>query len=247
MLQNTTKLMSLAQMKKMELIQAYGSEKVDIKMIGRSLFIFSKDNCLRSICYKIVKHPFYDSAVLILIAVSTILLTIDNPNMDGQGDLAEVLKVFDYTLTTLFTIECLINVILFGFLCNGKSSYARDPWNIMDLVIVLFSLLTIILQGSVQDLSILKVFRMLRVLRPLRFLKRNLGLKIQVVSLMNAIPGIANLLLISLLILMIFGIQAVSLLKGTLFYCETDNVPDYAVSRIVTKWDCFDYGGDWVN
>ena len=88
---------------------------------------------------------------------------------------------------------------------------------------------------------------MLRVLRPLRFLKRNLGLKIQVVSLMNAIPSIGNLLLISLLFLLIFGIQAVGLLKGKMHYCAMDNVPDYVADQIMTKWDCMDYGGEWVN
>ena len=88
---------------------------------------------------------------------------------------------------------------------------------------------------------------MLRVLRPLRVLKRNLGLKIQVVSLLKSIPSIANLLIISSLILMIFGIQAVAMLKGTFYYCSVDNVPEYAVAGIKTKWDCFDYGGDWIN
>ena len=61
---------------------------------------------------------------------------------------------------------------------------------------------------------------MLRVLRPLRFLKRNLGLKIQVISLINAIPGITNLLLIMSMVLGIFGIQAVGMLKGNYRYCE---------------------------
>ena len=78
-------------------------------------------------------------------------------------------------------------------------------------------------------------------------MKRNLGLKIQVISLMNAIPGIANLLLISFLIIMIFGIQAVGFLKGKFFYCDYTNVPDYAVDKILTKWDCMDYGGEWRN
>ena len=114
-------------------------------MIGKSLFIFSKENCLRKVCYRIVKHPLYEKAVLVMIAISTILLAIDNPNMDGNGQLAQTLNVFDYILTSLFTFECSINIVLFGFLCNGKSSYARDPWNIMDLVIVLFSLITILL------------------------------------------------------------------------------------------------------
>ena len=64
---------------------------------------------------------------------------------------------------------------------------------------------------------------------------------------MKAIPGIANLLLISLLILMIFGIQAVGLLKGKFYYCDFTNIPEYAHEEIGTKWDCIDYGGEWLN
>ena len=133
---------------------------------------------------------------------------MDNPNINPNGDMAVFLTYCDYVLTTLFTLECTINIILLGFYCNGKTSYARDPWNIMDLIIVFFSIFTLVLAntGGGGDLSILKIFRMLRVLRPLRFLKRNIGLKIQVISLMNSIPGVANLLIISVLILMIFGI-----------------------------------------
>ena len=174
---------------------------------------------------------------------------MDNPNMDLNGDIAVFLTYCDYVLTTLFTLECTINIILLGFYCNGKTSYARDPWNIMDLIIVFFSLFTLVLAstGGSADLSILKVFRMLRVLRPLRFLKRNLGLKIQVISLMNSIPGVMNLLIISLLILLIFGIQCVGLLKGKFYYCEMENIPDYVHDNIMTKWDCLDYGGEWLN
>ena len=66
---------------------------------------------------------------------------------------------------------------------------------------------------------------MLRVLRPLRVLKRNLGLKIQVVSLLKSIPGIGNLMLILILVLMLFGIQGVTFFKGKFFYCHVDNIP----------------------
>ena len=119
----------------------------------------------------------------------------------------------------------------------------------MDMVVVIFSLLSILIQDVVggQDMTVIKIFRMLRVLRPLRFLKRNLGLKVQAVSLIKAIPGIINLMLISQLLLMIFGIQAVSLLKGKLHYCDVRNVPEYVIDVIKTKWDCIDYGGEWLN
>ena len=169
--------------------------------------------------------------------------------MDPNGTMATILQDFDYVLTTIFTLEAIINIILLGFFCNGKTSYARDPWNVMDLLIVFFSLLTVIIESTdnATDLSILKIFRMLRVLRPLRVLKRNLGLKLQVISLMNSIPGIANLLVISMLILMIFGIQSVGLLKGKLYICDINGIPEYASDTIQTKWDCLDYGGEWVN
>ena len=96
-------------------------------------------------CYHIVKWAYYDSIVLLLIFISTVLLTLDNPNNDESGKLADVLNIFDYALTVLFTLECTINIILFGFVFNGKTSYARDPWNCMDMVIVFFSIFTLLL------------------------------------------------------------------------------------------------------
>ena len=88
-------------------------------MVGKSLFMFSKTNWVRKLCYNIVKQSFYDTIVLILITVSTFLLTLDNPNLDEEGDLAQALSVCDIVLTTLFTLECIINIILFGLICNG--------------------------------------------------------------------------------------------------------------------------------
>ena len=66
----------------MELIEKFGSLSKKINMIGKSLFLFSKDNWVRKVCYKIVKNSNYDTVVLMLIGISTILLTLDNPNMD---------------------------------------------------------------------------------------------------------------------------------------------------------------------
>ena len=80
-----------------------------------------------------------------MITVSTILLTLDNPNLDQNGQMSKVLGIFDIVLTVLFTLECTINIILFGFFFNGKTSYGRDPWNIMDMTIVFFSIFTLAL------------------------------------------------------------------------------------------------------
>ena len=67
-----------------------------------------------------MKNKYYDTVVLFFITVSSIMLTLDNPNMDTNGELARIINAFDVVLTTLFSLECLINIILFGFICNGK-------------------------------------------------------------------------------------------------------------------------------
>ena len=137
---------------------------------------------MRKLTHTIVAYKHYDNFILSLILFSTILLTFDNPLDDDKSKKKEVLQYFDYVLTTLFTLECILNVILYGFLFNGPGSYLRDGWNVMDFLIVILAILSIALDimfsGSGIDLNFLKVFRLLRVLRPLRMLKRNKGLQI---------------------------------------------------------------------
>lgn len=72
----------MTEMKKIELIEKKIEEKKKITVIGRSLFIFSKTNPIRQFTRLVVSHPFYDSVVLFLIGISSILLILDNPNMD---------------------------------------------------------------------------------------------------------------------------------------------------------------------
>lgn len=121
-------------------------------------------------------------------------------------------------MTVIFTVELILKNIAFGFIVNGKNSYIRNPWNIIDFIIVLFSLISLFAQGGV-DLSIFKVLRLLRVLRPLRMISRNEGLKISVQALLMAIPNIINVSIISFLFFLIFGIIGVNYFKGTFYSC----------------------------
>lgn len=89
---------------------------------------------------------------------------------------------------------------------------------------------------------------MLRVLRPLRMISRNEGLKIAVVSLINAVPSIINALVIALLFFLLFAIFGTTYFKGKFFYCLTTNIEKIVDESLIdTKWDCLDYGGDWIN
>ena len=116
----------------------------------------------------------------------------------------------------------------------------------MDFIIVIFSLISIIF--SSMNIEFIKVIRMLRVLRPLRLISRNDGLKIAVISLINAVPSIINALVIAIFFFILFAIFGTTYFKGRFYSCMMKNIEDfYPTSRILSKWDCLNGGGEWIN
>lgn len=125
-------------------------------------------------------------------------------------------------MTAVFLFESVIKIIVYGLVFNGKDSYLRSAWNMMDMIIVIFAVVSLFPTGI--DVGFIKILRMLRVLRPLRVVSRNEGLKVAVLSLINAIPGILNVMVICALFFMLFGIFGTNYFKGQFFYCEMTNV-----------------------
>ena len=66
-------------------------------------------------------------------------------------------------------------------------------------------------------------------------------------SLINALPGIFNLSLISFMMISLFAILGVNFFKGRFYTCSLKNIPGASQVSIKNKWDCLDYGGEWVN
>ena len=139
---------------------------------GKSLYIFSAKNPIRIFLHKILLLPYFDHIILVLIIISSILLALDNPLNDPNGEMSKTLRILDIIMTVLFTIECATKIIVTGFISNGKHSYMRDGWNILDFIVVLVSLVSLGL-GDADNLRNLKTLRTLRVLRPLRLISRN--------------------------------------------------------------------------
>lgn len=118
------------------------------------------------------ESPKFDFTILLLILMCSVLLAIDNPLNNPNGTLHDVLMKLDYFMTAAFTIEATLKIVASGFLFNGKKSYIRNPWNILDFLIVIFSIVGLYF-GSNSKLKVVKVLRLLRVLRPLRVISRN--------------------------------------------------------------------------
>lgn len=101
--------------------------------------------------------------------------------------------------------------------------------------------------ASAADLAFLKILRLVRVLRPLRMVSRNPGLRIAVMSILYALPPIKNVLVVSLLFVLLFAILFTTFFKGLFYTCDASHIPQVVQDNILNKFDCMDYGGDWVN
>ena len=73
--------------------------------------------------------------------------------------------VFETLFMVIYTLEMVIKIMAFGFVYE-RYSYLRDPWNVMDFLIVLSSWFTIF--GDQGNISTIRTVRLLRTLRTLR-------------------------------------------------------------------------------
>ena len=179
-----------------------------------SFFIFKKDNPFRILCWKIQAHPICSNIILVCILVSSAFLACEDP-LRSKSEINQILGKFDYFFTTVFTIECSLKLISYGFLFH-KGAFCRVPFNILDVVVVTVSLISIF-GGS--GIGFLKILRVLRVLRPLRAINRAPGLKQVVQCMIVSVKSIGNIMAVTVLLIFMFGVIGVQLFKGKFFMC----------------------------
>lgn len=195
------------------------SKKIEVDD-GKSCFIFTKDNCIRVFLKNLISHPHYDEFIYSLIAASSIVLAIDEPNISDYKK--TVVNILHLIFLGCFIFEMVTKIIVLGFYW-GKRAYLRDSWNRLDFFIVIIGitdlLVTQVASDSDIDLRFLRALRALRALRPLRMVSRNEGMKIVVSSVLKAMPVVFNVFLILILFYLIFGILGVIFFKGSFFMC----------------------------
>ena len=178
---------------------------------------------------------------------------MDNPLNDPNSALVQVLQISDIVFSTFFALEALLKIVAFGLFFNRNVAYLKNGWNVIDITVVVISLISFGISGD--KLKVIKIFRLFRVLRPLRVISRNKGLRIGIQALFMAVPNIINVIIVSLLFYIIFGIIGVNYFKGQFYSCSfgdsfmpTFLEPSSVFAALITdKWQCLNLGGAWVN
>nr|XP_012775621.2 voltage-dependent R-type calcium channel subunit alpha-1E isoform X7 [Maylandia zebra] len=146
-----------------------------------------------------VVSPSFEYTVLAMIALNTIVLMMKYYSAPPAYE--AVLKHLNTAFTVLFSVECILKILAFGFL-----NYFRDTWNIFDFITVLGSITEIVVDLQFVDtinMSFLKLFRAARLIKLLRQ-----GYTIRIL-LWTFVQSFKALPYVCLLIAMLFFIYAI--------------------------------------
>jgi hypothetical protein len=120
----------------------------------------------------------FDNFIILVIVVNAILVGLQNysyriyeddsfkEDYDAIIDNNFTLAKYEYALSAIFFLESLLKIIAQGFF-RHRNSYLSSNWNKLDFIIVIILILEMS-PVDMDNLSILKAFRLLRLLRPLR-------------------------------------------------------------------------------
>ncbi|KAF7695007.1 hypothetical protein HF521_006730 [Silurus meridionalis] len=202
---------------------------------GSSFFILGKKNCLRVACHNLIYHPYFTNFILLFIIFSSFSLAAEDP-IKTHSVRNIMLGYADYVFTTVFTIEIILKMTVYGaFLHQG--SFCRNAFNLLDLLVVSVSLTSFFLHSSA--ISVVKILRVLRVLRPLRAINRAKGLKSVIQCVFVAIRTIGNILIVTTLLQFMFACIGVQLFKGRFYRCtdEAKHTPEECKGTFVVYKD----------
>lgn len=138
--------------------------------------------------------------IIILIVINAIILGMETSKsiMDSWG---HILLLADQIILGVFVIEIALRIYGHGF------RFFKDPWGIFDFTIVVIAL--------IPASGPLAVLRALRVLRVLRLISMMPNLRFVVNALLSALPGIASIAGLMVILFYVFSVMATGLFNET--------------------------------
>jgi hypothetical protein len=142
--------------------------------------------------------------ILSILGNSVCLALNDYTDDNNETGWNQNLNKIDQFFTVIYTLEACLKIIALGFFMH-QPSYLRDPWNVLDFMVVVIGLISLI-----PDVPNLKSLRTMRVLRPLRSINAVPSIKRLVKTLLMSLPHLGYLvtfLLFFIFIMAILGMQ----------------------------------------
>ncbi|KAM4629755.1 LOW QUALITY PROTEIN: voltage-dependent R-type calcium channel subunit alpha-1E [Polymixia lowei] len=156
-----------------------------------------------------VVSPSFEYTVLAMIALNTIVLMMKYYSAPPAYETA--LRHLNTAFTVLFSIECVLKIMAFGFL-----NYFRDTWNIFDFITVLGSITEIVVVWQSVDLFNMSFLKLFRAARLIKLLRQGYTIRILLwtfVQSFKALPYVCLLIAMLFFIYAIIGMQVFGNIK----------------------------------
>eukprot|EP00613_Pedinella_sp_CCMP2098_P008916 CAMPEP_0171677750 /NCGR_PEP_ID=MMETSP0990-20121206/55239_1 /TAXON_ID=483369 /ORGANISM="non described non described, Strain CCMP2098" /LENGTH=580 /DNA_ID=CAMNT_0012264227 /DNA_START=113 /DNA_END=1852 /DNA_ORIENTATION=+ len=105
-------------------------------LVGKSLGVFEVDDPFRRKCMWVARHPKFEAFILASIIISSIMLAAQGPTADKKLPFWVGMAYVDFLFIVIFAVECALKIVVQGFLFC-PDAYLKDPWNVLDFVVVL--------------------------------------------------------------------------------------------------------------
>ena len=208
-----------------------------MQLRGVSLGLFPTDSPVRLALMRVVRNPYFDHLILACILTGSVLLAVNGPTNDGDTRVWRYVCYVEFAFVIIFTVEMLFKILVQGFYFCPQG-YLKDPWNMLDLVVVVVGWLTndclVVIPFGAEGVSALRTLRVLRVLRPLRVVQRMPGMRLVVMVLFECTPVFINICFVVFFFFAVFAIMGVQFFKGIFWYCNDGDVVD-----VDQCWGCF--------
>ncbi|MBQ1782673.1 MAG: ion transporter [Gammaproteobacteria bacterium] len=151
---------------------------------------------LRQRLAQLLAHSRFQGTILALILLNAITLGLET-SPEIMALVGTHILVLDKALLTIFVVELTLRLYV------HRLAFFRDPWSLFDFTVVAIALIPA--SGPFAVLRALRVLRVLRVLTIVPSMRRVVG------ALLSAIPGLASIAIVLLLIYYVFAVIATKL------------------------------------
>lgn len=194
-----------------------------VNLGASSLFVFDGEHIVRVVALRILYATWFRYLILVLIVINSATLALRSPELAAHSTEMIFISWCDFVIMIVFMFEACIKVVALGLVMHSRS-YLRDPWNILDLIVIGFSFEDFVnFDGVVFGTNPFTAVRVIRVLRPFRALGYLSSLRHLVNRLFHSLPDMGNVFVLLVLMVWFVAASGVQLFSGLfLNRCHAD-------------------------
>ncbi|VDK21330.1 unnamed protein product [Taenia asiatica] len=168
--------------------------------------------------FRVISNRNFDLFILGMIGLNTLIMCFEHHHQPET--MKQTMEIVNKVFIIIFTCEFVLKLI------GQRWYYFKDPWNIFDCCIVIFSLVCWGLEDLMTTLPVppttIRIVRLFRVGRVLRLVKSARGIRTLLFALIVSLPALFNVALLLFLTAFVYSIVGMSFFGKVAYYAGID-------------------------